>query len=47
MPHRRQADERHKALATQITALLDRMNIGSRTSLVVPGEYLEVVITGR
>ncbi|WP_372526561.1 class I SAM-dependent methyltransferase [Piscinibacter sp.] len=32
------------ALATDITALLERMNIGGQRSLVVPAEYLEVVI---
>jgi ubiquinone/menaquinone biosynthesis C-methylase UbiE len=34
-------------LAVDITALLERLNIGGRQSLVVPGEYLEVVITKR
>jgi len=33
-----------KALETDITALLERLNIGGRRSLVVPGEYLETVI---
>jgi ubiquinone/menaquinone biosynthesis C-methylase UbiE len=33
------------ALAADITALLDRMNVGGSKSLVVPAEYLEVVIT--
>jgi hypothetical protein len=28
-----------------ITQLLDRLNVGGRSSLVVPGEYLEIVIT--
>jgi SAM-dependent methyltransferase len=32
------------ALASEITALLDQMNVGGRKSLVVPAEYLEVVI---
>jgi SAM-dependent methyltransferase len=32
-------------LAVDITALLERLNIGGPRSLVVPGEYLEVVIT--
>jgi len=36
-----------EALAADITALLDRMNIAGAKSLVVPGEYLEVVITRR
>jgi ubiquinone/menaquinone biosynthesis C-methylase UbiE len=36
-----------KALATDITALLARMNIGGQNSLVIQGEYLEVVITKR
>ena len=34
-----------KALAKDITALLDECNIAGPDSLVVPGEYLEVVIT--
>jgi len=33
------------ALERDITALLDEMNIAGAGSLVVPGEYLEVVIT--
>jgi ubiquinone/menaquinone biosynthesis C-methylase UbiE len=33
------------ALAKDIAALLDRLNIAGPASLVVPGEYLEVVIT--
>ena len=32
-------------LAKDIAALLDRFNTAGPTSLVVPGEYLEVVIT--
>jgi len=32
-------------LQADITGLLERMNIGGSHSLVVPGEYLEVVIT--
>ena len=32
-------------LATDITALLERLNVAGPRSLVVPGEYLEVVIT--
>lgn len=35
------------ALERDITALLDEMNIAGAASLVVPGEYLEVVITKR
>jgi ubiquinone/menaquinone biosynthesis C-methylase UbiE len=35
------------ALAQDITALLDRLNVAGPASLVVPGEYLEVVITKR
>ena len=34
-------------LAADITALLERLNVGGTHSLVVPGEYLEVVITKR
>ena len=33
------------ALARDITALLERLNVGGIGSLVVPGEYLEVVVT--
>jgi SAM-dependent methyltransferase len=36
-----------EALAADITALLDRMNIAGTKSLVVPSEYLEVVIVKR
>ncbi len=32
-------------LAGDITALLEELNVGGSASLVVPGEYLEVVIT--
>lgn len=32
-------------LAADITALLERLNVGGKHSLVVPSEYLEVVIT--
>ena len=35
------------ALAAEITALLERHNVGGAKSLVVPSEYLEVVITRR
>ncbi len=34
-------------LTEAITALLEEMNVGGRRSLVVPSEYLEVVITKR
>jgi SAM-dependent methyltransferase len=34
-----------RALEDDLTALLDRLNVGGPRSLVVPGEYLEVVIT--
>jgi SAM-dependent methyltransferase len=34
-----------EALAAEITALLERLNVGGASSLVVPGEYLEVVVT--
>jgi ubiquinone/menaquinone biosynthesis C-methylase UbiE len=34
-------------LADDISGLLERLNIGGKQSLVVPGEYLEVVITKR
>ena len=36
---------RQAALTADITALLERLNVGGPYSLVVPGEYLEVVIT--
>jgi len=36
-----------RALEADITALLERNNIAGSQSLVVPGEYLEVVITKR
>ncbi len=35
------------ALRDDIIALLERLNVGGRNSLVVPGEYLEVVVTRR
>ena len=34
-------------LAADITALLERLNVGGKESLVVPGEYLEAVIVKR
>jgi len=36
-----------QALERDITALLDQLNVGGAASLVVPSEYLEVVITKR
>jgi hypothetical protein len=33
-----------KQLEADITELLNRLNVGGRRSLVVPGEYLETVI---
>ena len=36
-----------RALERDITILLDAMNIAGETSLVVPSEYLEVVVTRR
>ena len=38
---------RQAALAQDIAALLNRLNTAGSASLVVPGEYLEVVITKR
>lgn len=35
------------ALEIEITALLERYNVGGKSSLVVPSEYLEVVIVKR
>lgn len=37
--------DRQANLTRDITALLERLNVGGADSLVVPGEYLEVVIT--
>ena len=34
-----------RALEADITTLLERFNVAGRDSLVVPGEYLEVVMT--
>jgi ubiquinone/menaquinone biosynthesis C-methylase UbiE len=34
-----------RQLAADITKLLEEMNVGGAASLVVPGEYLEVVVT--
>lgn len=36
---------RQASLTDDITALLGHLNVGGANSLVVPGEYLEVVIT--
>ena len=38
---------KHASMAADITALLERFNTAGCTSLVVPGEYLEVVIVKR
>jgi hypothetical protein len=38
---------RQRALEADITALLERFNVAGSQSLVVPGEYLEVVMTKR
>jgi ubiquinone/menaquinone biosynthesis C-methylase UbiE len=38
---------RERALEADILGLLDRLNVAGGRSLVVPGEYLEVVITRR
>ena len=35
------------ALARDLTELLDELNVGGPSSLVVPGEYLEAVIVRR
>lgn len=37
--------ERQAALTADISALLERLNVGGAYSLVIPGEYLEVVVT--
>lgn len=37
--------EQQARLSTSITELLERLNTGGSQSLVVPGEYLEVVVT--
>ena len=37
--------EQQARLSAEITAMLERLNTGGPRSLVVPGEYLEVVIT--
>jgi hypothetical protein len=38
-------NEQQARLSASITELLERLNKGGARSLVVPGEYLEVVIT--
>lgn len=38
---------RQASLTKDITALLERLNVAGPKSLVVPGEYLEVVITAK
>ena len=37
--------DRQARLTGDLTALLERLNVGGAESLVVPGEYLEVVVT--
>ena len=36
---------RQQRLTEELSAMLDRLNVGGAKSLVVPGEYLEVVVT--
>lgn len=38
-------DAKGAALAAEITSLLKTLNVGGAGSLVIPGEYLEVVVT--
>ena len=38
-------DATQRRLSEDITALLDRLNLDGTRSLVIPGEYLEIVIT--
>jgi ubiquinone/menaquinone biosynthesis C-methylase UbiE len=38
-------EAKQKALAAEITALLEKLNVAGKSSLVVPSEYLETVIT--
>jgi len=38
---------RQRVLEVDITALLERSNVAGRQSLVIPGEYLEMVVTKR
>ena len=44
---RRSIRAQQEAFEVDIIALLNRLNVGGRHSLVVPSEYLEVVITKR
>ncbi|MBU1192680.1 MAG: methyltransferase domain-containing protein [Gammaproteobacteria bacterium] len=37
--------DRQATLTADISALLERLNVGGAYSLVIPGEYLEVVVT--
>jgi len=37
--------DRQASLTRDITSLLGRLNVGGANSLVVPGEYLEIVVT--
>ena len=37
-------ETRQRALATDITTLLERLNVAGPGSLIVPGEYLEVIV---
>lgn len=37
--------DQQKSLTNDLTAQLERLNVGGRNTLVVPSEYLEVVIT--
>jgi ubiquinone/menaquinone biosynthesis C-methylase UbiE len=39
------AEDKREALAADIVALLERRNVGGHGTLVIPGEYLEVVVT--
>ncbi len=39
------AEDRRDALAADLIEMLERRNIGGKDSLVIPGEYLEVVIS--
>jgi hypothetical protein len=38
---------KQEELEVEITSLLETLNVGGRSSLVVPGEYLEVVVVKR
>jgi SAM-dependent methyltransferase len=39
--------DKQKALQTDIVGLLERMNRGGKDTLIIPSEYLEVVVTKR